>query len=91
MPSLPGNVVEQLRSLIQQNVNRHFGTLTPAEKTPDKVRDYAQKQLDFFISGIARESLELRQKWAKGHPFHAHLRMKPHSTLYEIEINCDEQ
>jgi hypothetical protein len=88
--SLPPDVVKQLQKLVQENVNKYFGPLKPAEKTPDKVKFFAQKQLDFFINGIARESRELQMKWAKGHPYHVHTRIQPNSTLFEIEITCDE-
>jgi len=87
--SLPDNVVQQLQKLIQDNVNKYFGPLKPAEKTPDKVSAYAQKQLDFFISGIARESKDLQMKWAKGHPYHTRLRMAP-GGRFEIEIMEDD-
>ena len=88
--SLPQQVVQQLQKLLQENVNKYFGPLKPSEKTPDKVKHFAQKQLDFFISGIAKESPDLRIEWAKGHPYHVHIRILPGSTLFEIEITEDE-
>ncbi len=84
--SLPTQVVQQLQKLVQDNVNKYFGPLKAAERTPDKVKTFAQKQLDFFISGIAKELPDLRAKWANGHPYHAHLRIKPNSNLFEVEI-----
>ncbi len=88
--SLPANVVFQLQKVIQENVNHHFGPLKTAEKTPDKVKLFAQNQLDFFINGIARESADLRMKWANGHPYHVHLRMTTVADKFGIEITCDE-
>jgi hypothetical protein len=88
--SLPPAVAKQLEKLIQQNVNKFFGTLKPAERTADKVQAFAQNQLDFFISGIVKESPDLRMKWVKGHPYHAHLRIQPNSNLFEVEVTCDE-
>jgi hypothetical protein len=88
--SLPTNVVQQLQKVLQENVNRYFIPLKPAEKTADKVKDFAQKQLDFFITGIAKESLELRRKWAKGHPFHVHLKINPANRFFEVQIFVDE-
>jgi hypothetical protein len=88
--SLPQPVVQQLQKLVQENVNKYFGPLKPAEKTPEKVKFFAQKQLDFFISGIAKESPDLRMEWVKGHPYHVHIRIKPNSSLFEIEISTDE-
>ena len=88
--TVPANVMQQIKKLLNENVNKYFATAKPSEKTPDKVKFFAQKQLDFFISGLARESRELQMKWAKGHPYHAHLRIKPNSTEYEVEINEDD-
>ena len=87
---LPKDAVQQLRKLVQDNVNKYFGPLKPAEKTPDKVKFFAQKQLDFFINGIVKEMPELRMKWMNGHPYHVHIRIMPNSTLFEIEITEDE-
>ena len=84
--SLPPNVLAQLQKLLQDNVRKYFDPLKPAEKTPDKVKAFAQNQLDFFLNGIAKESPELRKKWANGHPYHAHLRLNPASRSFEVEI-----
>ncbi len=88
--SLPADVVKQIQKLVQDNVNKFFGPLKPAEKTPDKVKFFAQKQLDFFISGIVKEMPELRMKWMNGHPYHVHLRLNPADQRFEIELTCDE-
>jgi len=88
--SLPKDAVQQLRKLVQDNVNKYFGPLKPAEKTPDKVKFFAQKQLDFFINGIVKEMPDLRMQWMNGHPYHVHIRIMPNSTLFEIEITEDE-
>jgi hypothetical protein len=88
--ALTANVIQRLRDLVQDNVNKYFGPLKPAEKTPDKVKFFAQKQLDFFISGIVKELPELRAKWAKGHPYHVHLRMSSVANKFEVEIIEDE-
>ncbi len=89
--SLPQPALHQLQKLVQDNVNRYFGPLKPAEKTPDKVKFFAQKQLDFFINGIVKEMPELRVRWAQGHPYHVHLRMSPEANKFEIEISEDEK
>jgi hypothetical protein len=89
--SLPDNVIQQLQKLVQDNVNKYFSSLKPAEKTPDKVKFFAQKQLDFFVNGIVKEMPELRIKWAKGHPFHAHLRLNPQTRFYDIQVSTDEE
>ncbi|HEY5037584.1 MAG TPA: hypothetical protein VIJ93_00770 [bacterium] len=88
--SLPKDVVQQLKKLVQDNVNKYFGPVKPAEKTPDKVKFFAQKQLDFFINGIAKESPDLRKLWVKGHPYHVHLRMTSEANKFEIEITEDD-
>ncbi len=61
--SLPKDAVQQLQKLVQENVNKYFGPLKPAEKTPDKVKFFAQKQLDFFINGLVKRGMpELRDE-----------------------------
>lgn len=87
--SLPKPVLQQLQKLVQDNVNKYFGPLKPAEKTPDKVKFFAQKQLDFFINGIVKEAPELRAQWTNGHPYHVHLRMTSEANKFEIEITED--
>jgi hypothetical protein len=88
--SLPKDAVQQLQKLVQENVNKYFGPLKPAEKTPDKVKFFAQKQLDFFINGLVKGMPELRMKWMNGHPYHVHLRMSNAANKFEIEITEDE-
>ena len=88
--SLPPAVLQQLQKLIQTNVNTYFGPLKAAEKTPTQVKFFAQKQLDFFLSGVAKESPELQKKWAQGHPYHVHLRITDVANKFEIEIAEDD-
>jgi len=88
--SLPPAVLEQIQKNVNQNVNYYFGPLKPAEKTPEKVKVFAQKQLDFFLSGLARQSMELQKLWAKGHPYYARLRITPGSARFEIDIIEDD-
>ena len=87
--SLPKDAVQRLQALVQDNVNKYFGPLRAEEKTPDKVKFFAQKQLDFFINGIVKEMPELRMKWANGHPYHVHLRMTPVANKFEVEVTED--
>jgi len=84
--SLNQAIVQQLQKVLQNNVNMEFKAKSEAERTPDKVKAYAQKQLDFFITGIAKESPELQKLWAKGHPFHATLRFNAMTRFYDILI-----
>ena len=79
-------LIQQLQKVVQMNVNMEFRNKSDAEKTPDKVKAFAQKQLDFFITGIAKESPELQKLWAKGHPFHATLRFNAMSRFYDILV-----
>jgi hypothetical protein len=88
--SLPQPALEQIKKLVNENVNKYFGPLKPGEKTPDKVKFFAQKQLDFFLNGLARQSMELQAEWAKGHPYHVHLRMSSTANKFEIEITEDK-
>ncbi len=79
-------LVQRLQKVVQMNVNMEFRTKSDAEKTPDKVKAFAQKQLDFFITGLAKESPELQKLWAKGHPYHATLRFNAMSRFYDILV-----
>ncbi len=79
-------LIQQLQKVVQMNVNMEFRSKSETEKTPDKVKAFAQKQLDFFITGIAKESPELQKLWVKGHPFHATLRFNAMTRFYDILI-----
>jgi len=84
--SLNDALIQQLQKVLQSNVNAHFRPLADIEKTPDKVKFFAQKQLDFFITGLVKESPELQKLWAKGHPYHATLRFNAATRFYDILI-----
>jgi hypothetical protein len=84
--SLNDTLIQQLQKVLQNNLNTYFRTATDAEKTPDKVKTFAQKQLDFFITGLAKESPELQKLWAKGHPYHATLRFNATTRFYDVLI-----
>ena len=84
--SLDASLIQQLQKVLQTNVVTHFRSATDAEKTPDKVKDFAQKQLDFFMTGLAKESPQLQKLWAKGHPYHATLRFNAMTRFYDVLI-----
>jgi hypothetical protein len=84
--SLSDAVIQQLQKLLQNNVNTYFRAANEREKTPDKVKAFAQKQLDFFITGLAKESPELQKSWVKGHPYQATLRLNPATRFYDVLI-----
>ncbi|HXL72114.1 MAG TPA: hypothetical protein VN963_00685 [bacterium] len=84
--SLNDALIQQLQKVLQNNVATHFRTAADVEKTPDKVKAFAQKQLDFFITGLAKESPELQKLWAKGHPYHATLRFNSMTRFYDVLI-----
>ena len=79
-------LIQQLQKVLQTNVATHFKAAADREKTPDKVKAYAQKQLDFFLTGLAKESPELQKLWAKGHPYHATLRFNAMTRFYDVLI-----
>lgn len=79
-------VLQQLQRLLQNTANAHFKTAKDMEKTPDKVKAFAQKQLDAFITEIAKETPELKRLWAKGHPYHVTLRFNAMTRFYDILI-----
>lgn len=84
--SLDNALIQQLQKVLQTNVSTHFKTANDREKTPDKVKAFAQKQLDFFMTGLAKESPELQKLWAKGHPYHATLRFNAMTRFYDVLI-----
>jgi hypothetical protein len=79
-------LIQQIQKVLQVNVATHFKTANDREKTPDKVKAFAQKQLDFFMTGLAKESPELQKLWAKGHPYHATLRFNAMTRFYDVLI-----
>jgi hypothetical protein len=88
--SLNEAVLQQLQKLLQNNVNTYFRTANEREKTPDKVKIFAQKQLDFFVTGLAKESPELQKLWVKGHPYHATLRLNASTRFYDVQITTED-
>ena len=83
---LDASLIQQLQKVLQNNVNTYFRTANDREKTPDKAKLFAQKQLDFFITGLAKESPELQKLWAKGHPYQATLRFNASACFYDVLI-----
>ena len=76
----------QIQLLIRQNVVRHFANLPNGEKTVDKVETFAQKQLNFFVEGLKKQSPELAKTWKNGHPFLAKAAINKESLSFEIQI-----
>ncbi len=76
----------QIQLLIRQNVVRYFANMPPSEKTVDKVEAFAQKQLDFFIDGLKKQSPDLAKTWKNGHPFLAKAAINTQTFTFEIQI-----
>jgi hypothetical protein len=76
----------QIQLLIRQNVVRHFANMPNSEKTVDKVEAFAQKQLDFFVEGLKKQSPDLAKIWKNNHPFLAKAAINTKTLTFEIQI-----
>jgi hypothetical protein len=75
-----------IEKLIRQNVIRHFANQPNEAKTVDKVEAFAQKQLDFFVDGLKKQSPDLARTWKNGHPFLAKAAINTKTLAFEIQI-----
>jgi hypothetical protein len=83
----PGNsMLSTLEKLIRQNVVLYFANRPAEEKTLEKVEAFAQKQLDFFINGMMKQSPDLHKAWRGGHPFMAKAAIHRETLSFEIKI-----
>jgi hypothetical protein len=84
MPS--NSMLATLEKLIRKNVVMHFASKPNEEKTLQNVEEFAQKQLDFFMEGMVKQSPELGQSWKNGHPFLAKAAINKENLSFEIII-----
>lgn len=75
-----------IEKLIRKNVVMHFAEKPNEEKTVDNVEAFAQKQLDFFIEGMKKQSPELMKTWKSGHPFLAKAAINKETLSFEIQV-----
>jgi hypothetical protein len=80
------SMLSTLEKLIRKNVIMHFANQPAGEKTVEKVEAFAQKQLDFFIDGMMKQSPELSKDWKKSHPFVAKAAIHRETMAFEINI-----
>ncbi len=79
-------MLAQLEKLIRKNVIMHFASKPKEEKTLEKVETFANKQLDFFLDGMMKQSPDLTRAWKKGHPFTAKAAINRETLDFEIQI-----
>jgi hypothetical protein len=83
----PSNsMLATLEKLIRKNVVMHFASKPNEEKTVNNVEAFAQKQLDFFMEGMVKQSPELGRSWRNGHPFLAKAAINKETLSFEIQI-----
>jgi len=82
----PNSMIATLEKLIRKNVVMHFANQPNGEKTVERVEAFAQKQLDFFMDGMAKQSPDLAKNWKNGHPFMAKAAINKETMSFEIVI-----
>ncbi len=80
------SMLKTLEKLIRKNVVMHFANQPNEAKTLDNVEAFAQKQLDFFIDGMRKQSPELTRTWKNGNPFQAKAAIHRETMGFEIQI-----
>ena len=60
------SMLSTLEKLIRKNVVLYFANRPAEDKTLEKVEAFAQKQLDFFINGMMKQTPDLMKAWRKG-------------------------
>ncbi len=82
----PNSMLVEIEKLIRKNVVLYFANRPDGEKTLEKVEAFAQKQLDFFIDGMMKQSPDLMKMWRKGHPFLAKAAINKETLAFEIQV-----
>ena len=80
------SMLSTLEKLIRKNVVLYFANRPAEDKTLEKVEAFAQKQLDFFINGMMKQTPDLMKAWRKGHPFMAKAAIHRETLAFEIKI-----
>jgi hypothetical protein len=86
----PKSMLTEIEKLIRKNVVLYFANRSSGEKTLEKVEAFAQKQLDFFIDGMMKQSPDLMKMWRKGHPFVAKAAINKETLSFEIKVEEKE-
>jgi hypothetical protein len=82
----PNSMLTTLEKLIRKNVVLYFANRPAEEKTVEKVEAFAQKQLDFFINGMIKQSPDLQKAWKNSNPFMAKAAIHRETLGFEIQI-----
>ncbi len=85
MPESKGMITE-IEKLIRKNVILHFASKSSEEKTLEKVEAFAQKQLDFFIDGIMKQSPDVFRAWRGKNPYVAKAAINKETLEFAIQI-----
>ena len=86
LPNPSNSMLATLEKLIRKNVVMHFANQPNDKKTVENVEAFAQKQLDFFINGMSKQSPELARAWKDRHPFQAKAAIHRETMGFEIKI-----
>jgi hypothetical protein len=76
----------EIEKLIRKNVILHFASQPSSEKTLEKVEAFAQKQLDFFIDGMMKQSPEVFRAWRGKNPFTAKAAINRETMDFQIQL-----
>ena len=85
MPDSQGMLTE-IEKLIRKNVIMHFANKPAEEKTLEKVEAFAQKQLDFFIDGMMKQSPDAFRALRGKNPFLAKAAIDTKTLSFAIQI-----
>lgn len=85
MPESKGMLTE-IEKLIRKNVIMHFANKPNEEKTLEKVEAFAQKQLEFFIEGMMKQSPDAFRALRGKNPFVAKAAINKETLSFEIQI-----
>jgi len=80
------SMLKTLEKLIRKNVVMHFANQPKEATTLENVESFAQKQLDFFIEGMKKQSPELTKAWKGANPFQARAAIHRETMGFEIQI-----
>ena len=82
----PQGMLGEIEKLIRKNVIMHFANKPAPEKTLEKVEAFAQKQLDFFIDGMMKQSPDVFRALHGKNPFVARAAINKETLEFAIQI-----
>jgi len=86
----PLKIIIKLKTVIQKDVDDHYGFGRPTARGVEEVRKYAQERLDLYIREMKKESPELEKQWAHGHPLIIYSHISHATRTYAIEITTPD-